>query len=79
MIDNSHGSLATLEGGNHGEKVWPICVGSVTRAEVTIKELAASRTAPLREVQRAKILLGYSSGTSITDLQRQLGFGRPMI
>ena len=26
-----------------------------------------------------EILLGYSSGTSITDLQRQLGFGRPMI
>ena len=47
--------------------------------EVTIKELAASRTAPLREVQRAKVLMGYSSGTSITDLQRQLGFGRPMI
>ena len=46
---------------------------------VTIKELAASRTAPLCEVQRAKILLGYSSGTSITDLQRQHGFGRPMI
>ncbi|MGH7148848.1 MAG: IS630 family transposase [Nitrospiraceae bacterium] len=46
---------------------------------VTIKELAASRTAPAREVQRAKILLGYTSGTSITELQRQLGFGRPMI
>jgi len=46
---------------------------------LTIKELAASRTEPLREVQRAKILLGYSSGTSITDLQRQHGFGRPMI
>ena len=45
----------------------------------TIKELAASRTAPAREVQRAKILLGYASGTSITELQRQLGFGRPMI
>ena len=46
---------------------------------VTIRELAASRTAPAREVQRAKILLGYASGTSITELQRQLGFGRPMI
>lgn len=46
---------------------------------VTIKELAASRTAPVREVQRAKILLGYASGTSITELQRQLGFSRPMI
>ena len=46
---------------------------------VTIRELAASRTAPAREVQRAKILLGYASGTSITELQRQLGFGRAMI
>jgi transposase len=45
----------------------------------TIKELAASRTAPAREVQRAKILLGYAGGNSITQLQRQLGFGRPMI
>ncbi len=46
---------------------------------VTIKELAASRTAPAQEVQRAKILLGYTCGTSITELQRQHGFGRPMI
>ena len=46
---------------------------------VIIKELAASRTAPMREVQRAKILLGYASGTSITELQRQHGFSRPMI
>ena len=44
-----------------------------------IKELAASRTAPVREVQRAKILLGYADGNSITQLQRQHGFGRPMI
>ena len=46
---------------------------------MTIKELAASRTAPVREVQRAKILLGYADGNSITQLQRQHGFGRPMI
>ena len=45
----------------------------------TLKELAASRTAPAREVDRAKVLLGYAAGTSITDLQRQLGFSRPMI
>ena len=45
----------------------------------TFKELAASRTAPAREVERAKVLLGYAAGTSITELQRQLGFGRPMI
>lgn len=45
----------------------------------TLVELAASRTAPAREVERAKVLLGYAAGTSITDLQRQLGFSRPMI
>lgn len=46
---------------------------------VTLKELAGSRTAPRREVERAKVLLGYAGGTSITELQRQLGVGRPMI
>ena len=49
------------------------------QATATLKELAASRTAPAREVERAKVLLGYAGGTSITGLQRQLGFGRPMI
>lgn len=57
------------------------------RAELTLspeqrkmlEELAASRTAPAREVERAKVLLGYAAGTSITELQRQLGFSRPMI
>jgi transposase len=44
-----------------------------------LAELAASRTAPAREVERAKVLLGYAAGTSITELQRQLGFSRPMI
>jgi transposase len=46
---------------------------------VTLKELAASRSAPTREVERAKVMLGYADGTSITELQRQLGFSRPMI
>jgi len=41
--------------------------------------IAGSRTAPAREVERAKVLLGYAAGTSITELQRQLGFSRPMI
>lgn len=45
----------------------------------TLEDLAASRTAPTREVERAKVLLGYAAGTSITELQRQLGFSRPMI
>lgn len=44
-----------------------------------LKELAGSRTAAAREVERAKVLLGYAAGASITQLQRQLGVGRPMI
>lgn len=44
-----------------------------------LMELARSRTAPRREVERAKVLVGYADGTSITGLQRQLGLGRPMI
>jgi len=52
----------------------------LTQAQtVTLKELAGSRTAPSREVERAKVLLGYAGGASITELQRQLGVGRPMI
>jgi transposase len=52
----------------------------LTQAQAaTLKELAGSRTAPNREVERAKVLLGYAGGTSITELQRQLGVGRPMI
>jgi transposase len=46
---------------------------------VKLKDLSASRTAPAREVERAKVLLGYADGISITELQRQLGFSRPMI
>jgi len=45
----------------------------------TLEALAGSRTAPAREVERAKVLLGYAAGISITELQRQLGFSRPMI
>jgi transposase len=44
-----------------------------------LEELAGSRTAAAREVERAKVLLGYAAGTSITELRRQLGFSRPMI
>ncbi len=45
----------------------------------TLKELAASRSAPTREVERAKVMLGYADGVTVTELQRQLGFSRPMI
>jgi hypothetical protein len=39
----------------------------------TLEELAQSRTAPAREVERAKVLVGYADGTSMTGLQRQRG------
>ena len=45
----------------------------------TLKELACSRSGPTREVERAKVMLGYAEGLSVTELQRQLGFSRPMI
>lgn len=44
-----------------------------------LNELSRSRTAPMREVERAKVLIGYADGISITDLQRQIGVSRPMI
>jgi transposase len=44
-----------------------------------LKGLAGSRTAPVREVERARVLLGYAEGTSITGLQRRIGLSRPSI
>jgi transposase len=41
--------------------------------------LAASRTAPLREVERAGILLQYAEGQSISAIHRQLGVSRPTL
>ncbi|MBN6743058.1 IS630 family transposase [Acidithiobacillus sp. MC6.1] len=46
---------------------------------ITLTDLAGSRTAPVREVERARVLLGYADGTSITELKRRIGVGRPMI
>ena len=45
----------------------------------TLQELSASPVASTREVERAKVMLGYADGVSITELQRRLGFSRPMI
>ena len=39
----------------------------------TLQVLSASRVAPAREVERAKVMLGYADGVSITELQRRLG------
>ncbi len=44
-----------------------------------LKRLAGSRTAPVREVERAKVLLGYAQGSAITDLARRIGVSRPAI
>ena len=45
----------------------------------TLKELAASSSAATRGVERAKVMLGYADGVTVTELQRQLGFSRPVI
>jgi len=47
--------------------------------EAMLRRLAGSRTAPVREVERAKILLGFAQGVPITDLARQIGVSRPTI
>jgi len=44
-----------------------------------LKGVAGSRTAPLREVTRARVLVGYSEGATISALQRQVGLSRPAI
>jgi transposase len=46
---------------------------------VMLTELSASRTAPVREVERAGVLLMYAQGTTISEIQRQLGISRPAI
>jgi len=43
----------------------------------SLAELANSRTASAREVERASILLGYSDGVSINAIQREVGVSRP--
>lgn len=44
-----------------------------------LTELSRSRTAPAREIERAKVLIGYADGISIAGLKRQVGVSRPMI
>jgi len=44
-----------------------------------LEELAGSRTAAQREVERAKVLLAYAGGKSPTEIQRALGVSRPTI
>ena len=44
-----------------------------------LRTFATSRTAPLREVQRAKILLGYHAGRSFSALSRQVKISRRIV
>jgi len=44
-----------------------------------LKRISQSQTKPLREVQRAKILLHYHSGESITKIQQLVGLSRKAI
>lgn len=61
--------------------------GKTKRAPLTLTdthrsmlaELAGSRTAPVREAERAKVLLKYADGASITDIRREVGVSRPTI
>lgn len=55
----------------------PLALDTDQRAK--LEELAGSRTAPLREVERAKVLLAYAQGKAPTEIQRLLGLSRPTI
>jgi transposase len=48
-------------------------------ARARLVQLAGSRTAPKREVERANILLRFAQGETITDIQKQVGVSRPTI
>jgi transposase len=44
-----------------------------------LQKIAQSRTSPIREVQRANILLRYSEGMFITDIEKTVHVSRPSI
>jgi len=50
-----------------------------TDERAKLESLTRSRTAPVREVQRAGILIRYSAGETITDIQRAMGVSRVTI
>jgi transposase len=55
----------------------PLTLSAAQRAMLV--DLAGSRTAAVREVERARVLLRYADGASITDIQCALGVSRPTI
>ena len=44
-----------------------------------LQALAGSRTAAVREVQRARVLLGYAQGTPLLQIAREVGVSRPTV
>ena len=48
-------------------------------AREQLQKIAQSRTSPVREVQRANILLRYSEGMIITDIEKKVHVSRPSI
>jgi transposase len=44
-----------------------------------LTRLSQSRTAPVREIERACVLLRYAEGKSLSDIHRELGLSRPSI
>ncbi len=44
-----------------------------------LQKIAQSRTEPQREVQRARILMKYAAGESITEIQEKLNISRPSV
>ena len=44
-----------------------------------LKQLSGSRTAPVREVQRAQVLLEYAEGRPIATISHQLRISRPSL
>jgi len=45
----------------------------------TLTELSGARTAPAREVERAKVLLHYANGVAISAIKKLVGVSRPAI
>lgn len=50
-----------------------------TEEQSRLESLAGSRTAAVREVQRAKILLGYAAGRGFSRLSREVGVNRRIV
>jgi len=55
----------------------PLILSDEEHAKLT--KLSGSRTASVREYERARVLLRYANGVSISDIQRQVGVSRPAI